>query len=82
MPAIPFKTRSQLAAECGIHPRTVARTLQLYAPNLRKGQRLAPAYQKLFYHHYGWPIDVDKQLYADVDLPPPTFLTEGCVRQL
>lgn len=71
MSTIPFKTRSQLAAEWGIHTRTVARTLKLYAPSLRKGQRLAPAYQKLFYNHYGWPVGVDKQLYSSVDLPPP-----------
>ena len=71
MCTIPFKTRGQLAAECGVHPRTVSRKLKRLAPQLPPRQLLAPSYQKLFYLNYGWPSDVDRQEYASVMLPPP-----------
>ncbi|WP_420457889.1 hypothetical protein [Neolewinella sp.] len=76
---IPFKTRSELAAECGINPRTVSRHLHKICPNLPKRQLLSPGYQKRFYDHYGWPFSVDKQLYCNVLPPPPNSLIDRCL---
>lgn len=71
MCSISFKTRGEIAAECGIHPRTVSRKLTAFAPDLAKGQLVPPAYQKLFYENYGWPADVNRKLYEEIELPGP-----------
>ena len=65
-PHIPFKTRCELAAECGIHHRTVSRRLKAICPDLKPRQLLCPACQKAFYQSYGWPSTVDIERYTHV----------------